>query len=77
MTPLHVFGDWLRGLMLQIPLGVARALFVGILVALLIWVLTLPRAQTVRGDGPARLSENLKIWAAASLLIQIVIYLLL
>ena len=77
MTPLHSLGDWLRGVLLQIPLSAARALFVVTLLALLVWVLMLPRSQTSPGDERPRLSENLKIWASIALLIQIVIYLLL
>ena len=78
MTPLHQFGEALRQLLLQVPLGAARALFLFLLIGLLIWVLTLPRDQT---SSPAterpRLTENLKIWAALSLVIQLCVYWLL
>ena len=77
MTPLHQFGEALRQLLLQVPLGVARALFLLLLGGLLCWVLTLPRAQTSPSDDPPRLAENLKIWAALSLIVQIAIYSLL
>lgn len=73
MTPLHEFGEALRQLLLQVPLGAARALFILLLLALLIWVLTLPSAQT-KPPGRARVSENLKLWAALSLLLQLLIY---
>ena len=77
MSPLHYLGNFLRELLGQIPLGVARALFVAALAALLLWVLSLPGHQ-VKPPGPSGpLSENLRIWAAVALLIQITIYLLL
>jgi hypothetical protein len=74
MLPLHDLGRWLRAVCEAIPLVAARGLFVALLLALLIWVLTLPREATTRSSGPTRLSENLKIWAAAAVLIQLVIY---
>jgi hypothetical protein len=77
MTPLHHAGDFLRSLLMQVPLGVVRAVFVLLLAGLLVWVLTLPRTQTTRSKPAVRLTENLKFWAAAALVIQIVIYLLL
>jgi hypothetical protein len=80
MSPLHHLGEAIRELLLGIPLGAAKALFILFLGALLLWVLTLPRAQTTppqSSPGKVRLSENLKIWAAASLVLQLLIYLLL
>ena len=80
MSPLHQFGEAIRKLLLQIPLGAARAIFLLFLVALLLWVLTLPRAQTTppnTAPGQLRLSENLKLWAAISLVLQLLIYSLL
>jgi hypothetical protein len=74
MSPLHQFGEAVRQLLLQVPLGVARALFVFLLIALLVWVLTLPRAQTTPPNRKPRLGENLKLWASLALLIQILIY---
>jgi len=73
VTPLHVVGEFLRELLLRVPLGAARALFVGTLVVLLIWVLRLaPEETTGRAGGT---HHNLKPWAALALLVQIVIYL--
>ena len=77
MSPLHHIGEAIRELLLQIPLGAARAIFLLFLAVLLVWVLTLPRAQTTPTGteaGKVKLSENLKFWAAAALTIQIVIY---
>ena len=74
MTPLHQFGELIRGLFLQVPLGVARGLFILLLAGLLVWVLTLPKAQTTPAKERPTLGENLKIWAAISLVVQIFIY---
>ena len=77
MTPLHWIGDLLRALLMQVPLWAVRVLFVLLPVLLLVWVLTLPRSATTPPDGHGGWSENLKYGAAAALLIQIVVYLLL
>ena len=74
MTPLHQIGNALRDLLLAIPLPVVRILFLLVPLVLLLWVLLLPRDHTSPPDGKRRLGENLKIWAALALLIQIVIY---
>ncbi len=77
MTPLHDFGDWLRQLLAAIPLSLVRVLFVGSLVAVLMWVLTLPRSETTPAGGSKRWDDNLKLSAGLALVIQIVIYSLL
>lgn len=80
MSPLHQIGEAIRELLLQIPLGAARGLFLLFLAGLLVWVLTLPRAQTIPPGTEARkvrLSERLKFWAAVSLVVQLLIYALL
>ena len=77
MSPLHQIGEAIRQALLSIPLGAARAIFLLFLAGLLVWVLTLPRAQTTPPGteaGKVRLSENLKFWAAVSLVVQLVIY---
>jgi len=77
MSPLHQMGDAIREMLLGVPLGAARAIFLLLLLALLIWVLCLPRAQVIARGSNGKLSENLKIWAALSLIIQLLIYALL
>jgi hypothetical protein len=77
MSPLHQIGNFLRELLLQIPLGAVRALFVLLLASLLVWVLSLPRSHVLPDRPTAKLSENLKFWAALSLVIQLLIYALL
>ena len=78
MTPLHAIGDWIRHILLLIPIGTARGLFVLMLLGLLVWVLCLPKHVTRRAESvpePTALSEDLKVWAGLALGIQIVIYL--
>ena len=77
MTPLHHIGNLVRELLLQIPLPVVRGLFIALPVAVLIWVLTLPREATTDPEGTGRWNTNLKTGAAVALLMQIVIYSLL
>jgi len=76
VTPLHYIGDFLRELLLAVPLPAARALFLAVPIALLIWVLLLPRQDVTASAGEARggWSTNLKVWAALALLVQILIY---
>ncbi|MCP4786602.1 MAG: hypothetical protein GY903_07145 [Fuerstiella sp.] len=74
MTPLHQFGDFLRQTLQTIPLPAIRLLFVASLIALLIWVLRLPRTATCPAEGAKRWDENLKLGAVAALVIQILIY---
>ena len=76
MTPLHTFGDLLRDLLLEVPLGAVRILFVGTLALLLLWVLRLPE-QDVSGIATSGRRHNLRPWAALSLVVQLVIYILL
>ena len=74
MTPLHTIGNFLRETMLAIPLFAVRALFIASLAIVLIWVLRLPREETTRPGETPRWWENLKVWAALALLIQIAVY---
>jgi hypothetical protein len=77
MTLLHQFGELLRTTMQAVPLVAVRCLFVGTLLALLIWVWRLPNEVTSPPGGAKRWDENLKLGAALALLIQIVVYSLL
>ncbi len=77
MTPLHSFGEALRQWLLTIPLSAVRLLFVGTLVVVLLWVLSLPSRETTPLHGATRWDENLKLGAGLALIIQIVIYSLL
>lgn len=73
-TPLHALGDFLRDLLSQVPLPAVRLLFVLIPLALLVWVLSLPRSETTRTGAETRWDENLKLWAGLALAIQVAIY---
>lgn len=74
MTILHTIGDFVRDTLGLIPLSFIRILFVAILVAILVWVLTLPNRDTTPPDTKATWANNLKTWAAIALLLQIAIY---
>ena len=77
MTPLHSIGEWLRTLLLEVPLPAVRALFLLTLIGLAAWVVRLPKTATCPPEGAKRWDENLKIGALLALAIQIVIYALL
>ncbi len=79
MSILRTIGTLLRETLLQVPLSLVRFVLVALLLAVLIWVLRLPRVETCpAGDGvdqsQAPWWQNLKVWAAAALLIQVAIY---
>ena len=74
MTPLHVIGEWLRGLFLAVPLKLAELLFLLVPVFLLWWVLKLPESEVRPRDRAPGRGENLRAWAALALLFQILIY---
>lgn len=74
MTIFHAIGDFFREVLLQIPLGIVRAAFLVLLLALWVWVLRLPRSETAPPNRTSRWDENLKFWASVALVIQILIY---
>ena len=74
MSPLHHFGEFLRGLLVAVPMPAVRFLFVATLLALLIWVIRLPRSATTPPGGAKRWDEHLKPVAGIAIIIQIVIY---
>lgn len=74
MTPLHTIGRAVRDALQAIPLAGVRAGIVLLLIALLIWVLRLPRAETTAAAGDEGRTIDLRWGAAAALLIQIAIY---
>ena len=76
MTLFHEFGTVVRELLLAIPMPMARALFVLMPLALLIWVLLLPREQTVPIDSSHPRRDNLKWAAGLALALQVLIYLI-
>lgn len=74
MTIFHTIGDFFREALMSIPLGVVRVAFLVLLLGLWIWVLRLPRSETVPPNRKSRWDENLKVWASVALIIQILIY---
>lgn len=74
MSPLHSVGESLRELLGQIPLSAVRVVFVAIPLALMIWVLRLPTAQTTPADGRQSWDVDLRVWAWLALGVQVVIY---
>jgi hypothetical protein len=74
MTPLHYAADWLRDMLLLVPMGVVRALFVALPALLIVWVISLPRAATTPPGAESGRLENLKLWAILALLLQVLIY---
>jgi hypothetical protein len=74
MTPLHGLGDFLRELLLRVPMGMVRGMFLAMFIVLLLWVLSLPREEVT---NPERRTQNLKPWAVLALVVQILIYSLL
>ena len=76
MNVLHAIGQALRDGFLLIPLPAVRALFVGLLVALLLWVWSLPVAPADDASPTdRRAARRLKWIASVALGIQIGIYL--
>ena len=73
MTPLHAIGEFFRSLALAVPMPLVRGLFVAVPVILILWVL-LRRPDP---DSDARQSRTLKLWSAAALAVQAVLYLFL
>ena len=74
MTPLHHIGQLLREWLAAIPLPMVRVLFVGTLMALMFWVLMLPRSVTTPPGRKGGWDEDLRVAACLALLIQVLIY---
>jgi hypothetical protein len=75
---LHQFGELLRNLLSAVPLPAVRVLFVALPAAILVWVVTQPRLaepeDESRGSARKGWSTDLRFWAAAALIVQILIY---
>lgn len=78
MTPLHLFGDFIRELVVAVPLPIARGIFVVVLLVVFIWVLCLsPDRVSPPAEEERNWTNNLKLWAAIAIGLQIIIYLIL
>ena len=72
---LRVPGDWLRDLTVAVPLNAARGLFILYFLVLLIWVITMKKSET-SGTVPGKKKPiDLRIYAAAALIVQLILYL--
>ena len=74
MTMLHWIGDTLRGQLMLVPLPVVRWLFIGLLLALMAWVVQLPSSETTPSGRHSAWYEDLKIWAWLALMFQVLVY---
>ena len=74
MTFLHWIGDSLRQFLEQVPLSTARWLIIALFLALLFWIVQLPAIRATPRDRQSKWYEDLRIWAWAAVMIQIVIY---
>ena len=74
MTPLHHVGEFLRALLLEIPMPVVRGLFLAVPLALIVWVLRLPRSQVTAPAEKGGRGGNLRTWAILALALQVLDY---
>ena len=71
---LRVPGDWLREMILAIPMNAVRGIFLLYYLVLLIWILTLKDSE-VCGTVPGKKKPlNLRPFAILALVIQLVLY---
>jgi hypothetical protein len=66
-------GEQLRSAFLQIPMWAARALFLGVFLALMVWVVQLPKSVTTPKSDSAW-HEDLRLWAWLALVLQLLAY---
>jgi hypothetical protein len=74
---LKPLAEWIFVLVMSVPLGVVRLIFLGILAALALWAISLPpqRPEPVEGRKPSLLSD-LRLFAVGLLLLQSIFYLI-
>lgn len=71
---LRVPGDWLRELTVAVPVNAARGIFLLYFSILLIWVITMKKSET-SGTVPGKKKPlDLRYYAAAALVIQLILY---
>ena len=77
---LRPFAGWLLDVMLLVPLGAVRLLFLGVLAALALWALSLPPQlpDSVEGEPKKKpkIWDDLRYCAVGLLLFQSIFYLI-
>lgn len=68
-------GEFLREASLAIPLSAAKGIFIGYFVLLLVWVLTMRKSEVIGNLPGTSKTIDLRPYAAAALIGQILIYL--
>lgn len=71
---LRTPADWLRGVALNVPMPAARGIFLCYFAVLLVWILFARKEDMIGDLGAGGKPVNLRPWAAAALLGQMVIY---
>ena len=71
---LRVPGDWLRELTVAVPVNAARGIFLLYFSILLIWVITMKKSET-SGTVPGKKKPiDLRYYAAAAIIVQLILY---
>lgn len=71
---LRVPGDWLRQLTVAVPINAARGFFLLYFSILLIWVITMKKSETA-GTVPGKKKPlDLRYYAAAAIIVQLILY---
>ena len=71
---LRIPGDWLRDLTVAVPINAARGLFILYFMVLLIWVITMKKSETSGTVPGSKKNIDLRYFAAAALIIQLILY---
>lgn len=71
---LRVPGDWLRELVIAVPMSAVRVIFLVYYLVLLVWVMTMRKSEVCGALPGKKKPLNLRFYAALALIIQIVLY---
>lgn len=74
MTIFHFIGDSIRALLLEVPMWAARWLFIGLLLALMGWIVQLNEAVATPPEKRGEWYEDLRIWAWVAVMGQVILY---
>ena len=73
-TILQIPGDIMRSIVLAIPMALAKGIFIGYFLILLVWVMFLPKEEAQFQPSEGGQTRTLKPMVAVSLAIIIAIY---